>query len=346
MTVNQPIASLAELRALIDDLPGADDSALAAAAAREAVLTKPPGALGRLEELAAWAASWQGHHPPSVERPRVCVFAGNHGVVRHGVSAFPAEVTAQMVKNFRAGGAAINQLCRVADAELRVFELALAEPAADITNGPALSERECLNAIAYGMAAAEPGLDLLALGEMGIGNTTAAAAMCLSLFGGAASDWTGPGTGVAGPDLAHKTEIVARAVTANQRRTADDPLQVLRCLGGHELAAIVGAIVGARLLHIPVLLDGYVCSAAAAVLHAVRPGALDHCRVAHLSAEPAHIRLLARLGQQPLLDMGMCLGEGSGAALAINILRAAIECHNGMASFVEAGVAGADDPAV
>ena len=344
MTVNQPLADFAELRALIDDLPGPDAAAMAAANAREAVLTKPPGALGRLEELAAWAAAWQGRHPPSVERPRVCVFAGNHGVARHRVSAYPADVTAQMVKNFRAGGAAINQLCRVADAELRVFELALEHPTADMTIGPALSERECLNAVAYGMAAVEPGLDLLAIGEMGIGNTTAAAALCLALFGGAASDWTGPGTGVAGPALAHKTDIVTQAVAANQRRIADRPLQALRCLGGQELAAIVGAIVGARLLRIPVLLDGFVCGAAAAVLHAARPGALDHCRTAHVSAEPAHARLLAKLGQRPLLDLGMRLGEGSGAALAINIVRAAVECHTGMASFTEAGVANAGDP--
>ncbi len=345
MPVSRPFADFAELGALIAELPGPDEAAAVAAREHEAVLTKPQGALGRLEELAAWTATWQGRHPPSVERPRVCVFAGNHGVARQGVSAYPAEVTSQMIRNFRAGGAAINQLCHIAGAELRVFELALEQPTADITANAALAEEACLNAVAYGMAAVEPGVDLLALGEMGIANTTAAAAMCLALYGGTAKDWTGPGTGLGGDDLTHKAEVVARAAATHQNAIFDEPLQVLRYLGGHELAAIAGAIIGARLMRIPVLLDGYVCCAAAAVLHAANSNALDHCRVAHLSAEPAHAKLLAHLGQRPLLDLGMRLGEASGAALAINVLRAAVACHTGMASFEEAGVASAGERA-
>jgi nicotinate-nucleotide--dimethylbenzimidazole phosphoribosyltransferase len=271
----------------------------------------------------------------------VAVFAGNHGVVRRGVSAYPAEVTRQMVKNFIDGGAAINQLCRAADAELRVYEMALETPTEDFTHAPALDDEECMRAIAYGMAAVEPGLDVLALGEMGIGNTTSAAALALALFGGTAEDWTGPGTGVVGAALRGKIETVAVGVERHRDRT--DPLQLLAALGGRELAAIVGAILAARMARVPVLLDGFVVAAAAAVVHRLGDGLLDHCLVAHLSAEPGHRRLLKALGKTPLFDLGMRLGEGSGAALAIPLLRSALACHTGMATFAEAGVSGKVD---
>ena len=333
------VASLEETRALLRTLPGPDVASAAAAAAREPHLTKPPGSLGRLEGIAQWVATWQGRHPPSVERPRICVFAGNHGVAARGVSAYPAAVTAQMVENFTAGGAAVNQLSRVAEAELRVYEMALDEPTRDFCDGPAMSDEACGRAMAYGMMAVEDGIDLLALGEMGIANTTAAAALCHALYGGAAADWTGPGTGVDASGQAHKAVVVAEAVARNGA-LLDDPLVILRCLGGHEIAAIAGAVVAARMARVPVLLDGYVCTASAAVLHAVDPAALDHCLVAHLSAEPAHAALVARLGQRPLLDLGMRLGEASGAALAINVVRSAVACHTGMATFADAGVSG------
>jgi nicotinate-nucleotide--dimethylbenzimidazole phosphoribosyltransferase len=339
--LSQPIASLDEIRRLIAELPGPDRAAAEAAAAREGQLTKPPGALGRLEELSAWLAAWQGRHPPRVERPRVAVFAGNHGVAALGVSAYPAAVTAQMVQNFIAGGAAVNQLCRTADAELRVYEMALEEPTADFTRAPALSEEECVRAAAYGMMAVEPGIDLLCLGEMGIANTTAAAAVAAALHGGSAADWTGPGTGVAGAALQRKIEVV-EAGLARHREALGDPLEVLRRLGGRELAAIAGAVLAARLGRIPVLLDGFACTAAAAVLFRLDATALDHCQVAHCSAEPGHRRLLAALGRRPLLDLGMRLGEASGAALAISLVRAAAACHAGMATFAEAGVSGKD----
>jgi nicotinate-nucleotide--dimethylbenzimidazole phosphoribosyltransferase len=330
--------SFSDVLRLLPELPSADETAAEAARARQAVLTKPPGSLGRLEEIVVWLAAWQGRHPPRLERPRVAVFAGNHGVVRRGVSAYPAEVTRQMVKNFIDGGAAINQLCRVANAELRVYEMALESPTEDFTAAPALDEEECMRAIAYGMAAVEPGLDLLALGEMGIGNTTSAAALALALFGGTAEDWTGPGTGVAGPALARKIATVAAGVERHRDRL--EPLQVLAALGGRELAAMLGAILAARMARVPVLLDGFVVAAAAAVLHRLREGLLDHCLVAHLSAEPGHRRLLAAIAKMPLFDLGMRLGEGSGAALAIPLLRSALACHTGMATFGEAGVSG------
>ena len=334
----EPAASLDEIRALFAHLPGPDRDAAAAAAAREAQLTKPAGSLGRLEELAAWAATWQGRHPPRLERPRTLVFAANHGIARRGVSAYPAAVTAQMVQNFVGGGAAVNQLCRAVDAELRVFEMNLDAPTGDIVEGPAMSEEECAKAMAYGMMAVEPGIDALALGEMGIGNTAVASALCAALFGGAAADWVGPGTGVSGEALEAKRRNVAAAV--ERHREAGDPFQLLARLGGLEFAAIAGAVLAARLGRVPVVLDGFASTAAAAVLFAADPQALDHCTVAHLSAEPGHRRLLEAIGKRPLFDLGMRLGEASGATLAFAVLKAAVACHTGMASFAEAGVSG------
>lgn len=337
MSKSTPVASFAEIRALLPHLPGPDLETGTKARVRECELTKPAGALGRLEDLAAWCATWQGRHPPKVDRPRTCVFAGNHGVAAAGVSAYPAAVTAQMVKNFIAGGAAVNQLCKTIDADLRVYEMALDNPTRDFTKDAAMSEDECARAMAYGMMAVEPMIDVLALGEMGIANTTSAAAICLALFGGTAADWTGPGTGVSGPALERKVAVVAAGVERH-RQALGDPLEVLRRLGGHELAAIAGAVLAARMARIPVLLDGFACTAAAAVLHALDPHVIDHCIVAHVSAEPGHRRLLERIGKPPLLDLGMRLGEASGATLAVAVLKAAVACHTGMATFAEAGV--------
>ena len=345
MTDSPPAATLAEILDLMAELPGPDLAAATATATREAQLTKPPGSLGRLEELSLWLAQWQGRHPPRMEHPRIAVFAGNHGVARRGVSAYPAEVTRQMVQNFIAGGAAVNQLAALAEADLRVYELALEQPTADFTEGPAMTEEDCARAIAYGMMAVETGFDVLALGEMGIANTTSAAAVCLGLFGGAPADWVGRGTGVDDAGIARKREVVGQAVETNRPAMAGAegavaPLQVLRCLGGLELAAILGAILAARMARTPVLLDGFTCCAAAAVLFALDPRALDHCVVSHRSAESGHGRLLAVIARPPLLDLGLRLGEASGAALAIQVLKAAVACHAGMATFAEAGVSG------
>jgi nicotinate-nucleotide--dimethylbenzimidazole phosphoribosyltransferase len=335
----EPVANLDEIRALLAHLPEPDFEVRAAARERQAQLTKPAGSLGRLEELAIWLASWQAHHPPRLDHPRTLVFAANHGVAARRVSAYPASVTAQMVQNFIAGGAAVNQLCRVVDAGLQVYEMNLATPTGDIVVEPAMTEEECAKAMAYGMMAVEPGIDALALGEMGIGNTTAAAALCAGLFGGAAELWTGPGTGVAGAALAAKSNAVAEAI-ARHRPAASDSFDLLRRLGGLELAAITGAVIAARLGRVPVVLDGFASTAAASVLFAADPHALDHCVVGHVSAEPGHRRLLEQIGQRPLLDLGMRLGEASGATLAFAVLKAAVACHAGMATFAEAGVSG------
>ena len=337
--MDEPITDLDEIRALMDHLPGPDLAAGSEATLHQAQLTKPAGALGRLEELAIWLATWQAQHPPRLDHPRTLVFAGNHGVAARGVSAYPAAVTAQMVQNFIAGGAAVNQLCRVFEVGLKVYEMNLDRPTADIVVEPAMSEEECAKAMAYGMMAVEPGIDTLALGEMGIGNTTTAAALCGGLFGGDAEMWTGPGTGVAGAAFEAKRAAVGEAI-ARHRPSASDPFDVLRRLGGLEFAAITGAVMAARLGRVPVVLDGFASTAAAAVLYVADPHALDHCVVGHVSAEPGHRRLIERIGQRPLFDFGMRLGEGSGATLALAVLKAAAACHNGMATFTQAGVSG------
>ena len=329
------------MRRILRDLPGPDLAAQTEVVRRQAELTKPPGSLGRLEEIAEWLAAWQGRGSPRIERPRIAVFAGTHGVARRGVSAYPPEVTQQMVKNFLDGGAAINQLAATFDADLRIYELDLEHPTEDFTQAPAMSEARAANAMAYGMMAAEPGIDVLCLGEMGIGNTTTAAALSAGLFGGNGRDWAGPGTGVHGAALERKIAVIDEALAHHKAAIAvRDPLAVLSALGGEELAAIAGAVVAARMGRIPVLLDGFVCTAAAAVLHAADRHALDHCIVAHCSAEPGHRRLLDAIGLRPLFDFDMRLGEASAAALAIPVLKAAAACHNGMATFASAGVSG------
>lgn len=341
--MNAPTASFDEMRRILRDLPGPDLDARTRVVQRQAQLTKPAGSLGRLEEIAEWLAAWQGRAEPRIERPRVAVFAGTHGVAARGVSAYPAEVTRQMVKNFTTGGAAINQLAGAIDADLRIYELDLDHPTGDLSRGPAMDEARASNAMAYGMMAAEPGIDVLCLGEMGIANTTTAATLCAALFGGSGKDWAGPGTGVAGAALAHKIAVIDEALAHHTAAiAARDSLALLAAVGGEEFAAIAGAIVAARMGRIPVLLDGYACTAAAAVLYAQDRRALDHCLVAHRSAEPGHTRLLEAIGQRPLLDMDMRLGEGSAAALAVPLLKAAAACHNGMATFAEAGVSSKD----
>lgn len=330
-----PFASLDALRAACLDLPSPDTHAMAAIEARDATLTKPPGSLGRLEALARWFGGWR---PLTLEHVRILVFAGNHGVLSQNVTPWPADVTAQMVANFRHGGAAINQLAHVADAELGVYPMMDLEPTGDITRMPAMDEETFLHAVNAGFASVPAGTDLLVPGEMGIGNTTVAATLCAALFGGAGADWAGRGTGLDDAGVRHKAEVIDRAL--ERHADVDDPLAIARCLGGHELAALLGAALAARYHRIPMLLDGFVVTAAVAPLARLNAHALDHVWLAHCSAEQGHRRLAAALGLSPLLDLGLRLGEGSGAALAIPLVRAALACHTGMASFAEARIDG------
>ncbi len=338
MTSSAVLAPFEDIRRLVQIAPGPDLEAVEAVRARDSVLTKPPGALGRLEEIVEWLAAWQRRPTPKVDMPRVAVFAANHGVTARGVSAFPAEVTHQMVANFTAGGAAINQMCASLDISLRVFELALDHPTPDIVVEDAFDEKSCAATIAYGMESIDGDIDLLCIGEMGIGNTTIAAAIAHALFGGAAADWIGPGTGVDQAGLSAKEAAVAEAVARIKADGTHDPLEILRRIGGREIAAMAGAILAGRHRRVPVVVDGFVATSAACIVHAMADGAIDHCIFSHQSAEPAHIRMLERLGKKPLLDFGMRLGEGTGAALAAGIIRVSAATHAGMATFEEAGV--------
>jgi nicotinate-nucleotide--dimethylbenzimidazole phosphoribosyltransferase len=306
------------------------------------MLTKPPGSLGRLEELAVWLARWQGREIPQLERVTIAVFAGNHGVAARGVSAYPQAVTEQMVANFARGGAAINQIAGLAGADLLVVPIELARPTRDFTAAAAMDADEFLNAVDIGYRTVPPDSDLLAVGEMGIANTTTAAMLCAALLGGVAGQWAGRGTGVDDAGLARKRATI-EAGLSHHRALSGDPLAVAAALGGRELAAIAGAVLAARANQIPVLIDGFVATAAIVPLTRLNAGMLDHCRAGHVSAESTHRALLGELGLKPLLDLDMRLGEASGAGVAILLLRAALACHAGMATFAEAGVSGADE---
>ena len=313
-----------------------DTQAAAAARNRQAELTKPPGSLGRLEELAVFMAGWQGRARPRIDRAQALVFAGNHGVCAQGVNPFPVEVTAQMVENFRNGGAAINQLCRLSGADLQVIALDLDRPTADFTQGMAMETADLVASIQTGKNAVDPQADVILLGEMGIGTSTVAAALAAATFGGGAEDWVGPGTGADDDILARK--IAAVEAGLKRHKGAASAASILGSYGGREQAAICGAVIRARELGIPVILDGFICTAAAGVLVINDRNALDHCLIGHESAEPGHRRLIAVLGKTPVVGLDMRLGEGTGAAVALMVLRAALECHNGMATFAEAGI--------
>jgi nicotinate-nucleotide--dimethylbenzimidazole phosphoribosyltransferase len=334
-----PFTTLAQFRHLLGQAPQCDHGARDRAEARNERLTKPVRALGRLEDLGMWLAGWQGTERPHVDRPQIAIFAGNHGVNRRAVSAYPSEVTAQMVANFQAGGAAINQIARSVGASLTVHPIELDRPTADFTQGPAMTEEEVVAALAVGWDALEEGTDLLVPGEMGIGNTTATAALCAALFGGGGREWVGRGSGIDDSGLVRKAEAVDDGLAANPG-AREDALEALRMLGGREIAGMAGAIARARVERVPVILDGFICTVAGAVLARAVPGALDHVQAGHQSAEMAHRDMLLRLELDPILTLGMRLGEGSGGGLAIAVARAAAACLSGMATFEEAGVSG------
>lgn len=326
-----------DIRQIIATLPSANDRAMNAARKRNKQLTKPPGSMGRLEWLAEWLAGWQGKDRPSADRPLVCVFAGSHGVAERGVSAYPSDVNRQMLANFAAGGAAINQICTAYGLGFKVFDLAINMPTRDFVEEPAMEEKACVATMAFGMEAVAGDIDLLAIGELGIGNTTSAAAIYAALYGGKVNSWVGRGTGVDDEGFTRKVAAVEAGLKRHEH-LLHDPLEILRCFGGRETAAMAGAILAARTQRIPVLLDGYVATSAAAVLHAVDPQSIDHCVAGHLSSEGNHLEVLQRLGKIPLLALGMHLGEGTGAAVAAGVVKAAAQLHNGMATFEQAGV--------
>jgi nicotinate-nucleotide--dimethylbenzimidazole phosphoribosyltransferase len=321
---------------LLAGAPGPDRSAAAAVADRARRVLRPAGALARLDELAAWLAAWQGTRHPAVRRPAAVVFAADHGVAAGGVSAYPAEVTAAMLKALREGVATASVLARQVGATLDVVDVGVGEPTGDLAREDALDParfRACVQAGRDAVAGLEA--DLLVLGEMGIGNTTAAAAVTAILLGRPAEAATGRGTGVDDPGLARK---LAAVEAARRRDRGSPPMEVLRRAGGAELAALAGAALEARLRRIPLVLDGFVVTAAVGPLELVCPGALANAIAGHRSAEPGHTAWLERLGLSPLLDLGMRLGEGSGALAAVPLLRLAAAAATEVATFDEWGL--------
>jgi nicotinate-nucleotide--dimethylbenzimidazole phosphoribosyltransferase len=316
-----------DFRDLVTRLPGPDEAARGRASARNASLSSQGPALGRLGEIAEWLAAWSGRDP-QVLRPMVALFAGTHGIARNGVSPRTPAETQAIVEHCAAGGAAVNQLCAANDLGLKVFDLALHLPVDDISERAALDERGCAATMAFGMEAIVGGADLICLGAVGVGGTTVAAALMTALFGGPAGGWVGPGSGADGAMVGRKAKVVEKAL-ALHRAHLDDPLEVLRRLGGREFAAIAGAILAARMEKVPVILDGYAALAAAGVLHSMKAGAVDHCLLAHLSTEPGMRLAAERINIRPLLDLRIGDGEGIGAALAAGLVRNAALVHSG-----------------
>jgi nicotinate-nucleotide--dimethylbenzimidazole phosphoribosyltransferase len=317
--------------------PAADEVSGAAVAGRAATVLRPAGALARLDEVAVWLARWQRRARPAVEAPVAIVFVADHGVAVEGVSAYPAAVTAAMLGALRDGVATAAAMVRAVGGRLVTVDVGTGRPTGNLAVEPALSAERFREAWQAGAAAVRAAAgDLLVLGEMGIANTTAAAAVAAALYGGPVELWVGRGTGIDDAALARKAAVVERGRA--RVGPGADPLEVLRQVGGAELVAIAGAIVEARLQSVPVLLDGYVVTAAAAAVEVARPGALDHCLAAHLSPEPGHGALLERLGQRPLLDLGMRLGEGSGALAAVPLVRLAAAAVVDVATFGERGL--------
>ncbi|HQY13704.1 MAG: nicotinate-nucleotide--dimethylbenzimidazole phosphoribosyltransferase [Ilumatobacteraceae bacterium] len=310
------------LRTALIAMPGPHLVAGDAVRARAADILRPAGALARLDDLAAWMAEWQGTPAPTVERPAALIFAADHGVAAAGVSKYPIEVTGAMLAAFRAQQSTVTAFAAAAGATVHAVDVGVGRPTGDIRTEPALSPARFEDCVAAGRDAVDAlDADLLVLGEMGIGNTTAAAAVAAALGDGDAEAWVGRGTGVDDEGLARKHAAVAAAVARIVGLT--DPLEVLREVGGAELVAIAAAVMAARRRQLPVMLDGYVVTAAALPLAVAAHDALAHCQVGHCSAEPGHRRLVARLDKHPLLDLGMRLGEGSGAMAAVPLVRMA-----------------------
>jgi nicotinate-nucleotide--dimethylbenzimidazole phosphoribosyltransferase len=333
-----------------------DSAATAAATARQAQLTKPAGALGQLEAIAIQLAGLQGCEQPQIQRPWLSLFAGDHGVVVEGVSAFPQAVTAQMLHNFVAGGAAVSVLARVQNIPLEVVDLGtidlnlelpgvrhlrLGAGTANFAQGPAMTVEQCQLALAAGrdavLRAQAINADLFLAGEMGIGNTTSATALACALSAATPAQLVGPGTGLDKAGVAHKQAVIERALALHAAHLSE-PFEALRRIGGFELAALTGAYLACAQAGIPALVDGFICTAAALCAQQLNPACAPWLLFAHAGAEPGHQALLTTLEAQPLLDLGLRLGEGSGAALALPLIQLACQLHAGMATFQQAAV--------
>jgi nicotinate-nucleotide--dimethylbenzimidazole phosphoribosyltransferase len=319
------------------------------ARARQRELTKPPGSLGKLEAIAVRLAGIQKKEAPAAFGRRIVVFAADHGVTEEGVSPYPPEVTRQMLRNFAAGGAAINALARAAQAEVKVVDVGVGRGTRNFARERAMTEEECLRALERGREEArlafEEGVALVGPGEMGIGNTSAASAITAVLTGAPVDEVTGPGTGLDEAGRRRKVEVIRRALDLHALSLSpDEPLSVLRSVGGLEIASIAGLCLEAAALRLAIVVDGFIATAAFALAARSSPGVMDYAFFSHLSCEPGHRALLRFLGASPLLDLDLRLGEGTGAALAMPVLGAAVAAHNEMATFGSAGVSRAPSP--
>jgi len=342
----------------LTQIPPLDEEAMAQARARQDQLTKPQGSLGRLEEISVQIAGITGNPRPKLQHKAIVTMAGDHGVVAQGVSAFPQEVTPQMVVNFLHGGAAINVLARHVGARVVVVDMGVAADMSsfdglvikkvgygthDFTQGPAMTREQAIQAILAGAEVVEDeieqGLDILGTGEMGIGNTTPATAIAAVLTGKSPDEITGPGTGLDAEGIQRKIEAIKRGIAVNQPQ-ADDALDVLSKVGGFEIAGLAGAMLAAARNRRPVVVDGFISTAAAMIALALAPDLRPYLIAAHRSQERGHDAMLEWLGLEPVLDLGLRLGEGTGAALAIGIADAACKLLDEMATFAEAAVAG------
>lgn len=329
-TAREPEVSLAEIAGLAAEFPGPDLESATKFLEHDRLLAKPRDGLGKLEALGEWLATWQGRHPPRVERPAVCVFAGAHGVAEKEISSRSGGATAKKVAAYGAGKGAINAVAGALDADFRVFELALENPTANFTEADAMTDADCARAMAYGMMAVEQGVDVLVVGQVGVGGDVSGAALLAALHGGAPADWIDDGH-----SKAEAKQAAVQAALDRHKGEITGGFDALRRLGGHETAAMAGAILAARMGRVPVVLDGIAACAAAAAVAAQAPGGADHCVVGHVEPTDAGRRAATALGKTPILDLGLRVGEGVGAALATQLLRAAAQCHGDMGTRAE-----------
>jgi nicotinate-nucleotide--dimethylbenzimidazole phosphoribosyltransferase len=319
-----------DLRDLIAKVPAFDNDSRQQAIKRQTEIALPSGELGKLAELAVWLSTWQGQCPPKIDKPQIIEFASSHGVAERGVSAYGMAQTISKIEALTSGKGGVNQIAGTVGCGLKIVELAPELPTPDITTGAALSEQSCAATFAFGMEAISEKPDLIGIGVVGAGATTSAAAVSLALYGGTSSFWAQSGSAILKPDLVVAKSQTIDAALVHHRGKLDDPLQVMRRLGGRDIAAIVGVIIAARYQKIPVVLDGFVAAASAAILHSIEPSCIDHCIAGAVTFRDSHHALLDRIGKKPVLDLGMGLGDGSGAAMAIAIIQAAAACHSGI----------------
>ena len=324
-----------EIKKILHNIPIQNEIIKKKAIEHQNTLLKPKNSLGILEDLAVFFCSWRNSLKPKIKISQTIIFAGNHGVCNQSINTFPQDVTNQMVQNFKKNKAAINQLSKEVGSNLKVVSLDLNNPTNDFTKEPAMSKKDFFKNFNIGFNSINKNTDVLLLGEMGIGNTTVASAIASALIGGDVSKWVGKGTAENNKIIKHKISVVEKGINLNKNKS---PLEILRCLGGREQVAIFAATIKARLLKIPVIIDGFICTASILPLFFLKKNAIDHCIFSHRSSEKGHKLILKYLRKKPLLDLEMCLGEATGATLALSILKSSLACHNNMGTFNNSGV--------